>query len=52
MMLATKRMVFVTGPEDSQESKCSLNSRLFASSKPEKIVNYINKILLSDKTHI
>lgn len=43
MMLATKRMVFVTGPEDSQESKCSLNSRLFASSRPEKIVNYINK---------
>ena len=43
MMLATKRMVFVTGPEDSQESKCSLNSRLFSSSKQEKIVNYINK---------
>ena len=76
MMLATKRMVFVTCPEDSdrfienlrteyntgqyririnrtppcyelfhewQESKRSLNSRLCASSRPEKIVTYINK---------
>lgn len=76
MIPATERMVFVTGPEDSdrfienlrteyntgqyrikinrtpscyelfhewQESKCSLNSRLFASSRPEKIANYINK---------
>ena len=45
MMLATKRMVFVTGPEDSQESKCSLNSRLFTSSRPERIVNHINENL-------
>ena len=77
MMLATERIVFLTGPENSdrfienlrteynigqyriminrtppcyelfherQESKrSSLNSRLFASSRPEKIVNYINK---------
>ncbi|CAG9929691.1 hypothetical protein BOVA208_3945 [Bacteroides ovatus] len=76
MILATERMVFVTGPENSdrfienlrteyntgqyrirfnrtppcyelfhecQESKRSLNSQLFASSRPEKIVNYINK---------
>jgi hypothetical protein len=43
MILATKRMAFVTGPEDWQENKRSLNSRLLASSKPEKIVNYINK---------
>ena len=78
MMLATERIVFVTGPEDSdrfienlrteyntgqyririnrtppcdelfherQESKRSLNSRLFASSRPEKIVNHINENL-------
>ena len=43
MILATERMGCVTDPEDSQESKCSLISRLFASSRPEKIVNYINK---------
>lgn len=78
MILATERMVFVTGPEDSdrfienlrteyntvqyrikinrippryelfhewQESKRSLNSRLFASSRPERIVNHINENL-------
>ena len=78
MMLATERIVFVTGPEDSDrfienlrteyntgqyririnrtppcyelfherlESKRSLNSRLFASSRPEKIVNHINENL-------
>ncbi len=77
-MLATERMVFVTGPEDSgkfienlrteyntgqyriridrtlpcyelfherQESNHSLNSRLFTSSRPERIVNYINENL-------
>ena len=45
MILATKRMAFVTGPEDWQENKRSLNSRLFASSRPEKIVNHINENL-------